>query len=234
VSDRELILARIRAALADVPATEPPAWERGADPDPAAAYQLPRDRDPDDLAGLFESRCGEYRATVTRCDDDNSSIKRAIAGACERHHAHAVIVAPGLTTAWIPGSLQATVDEPPLSLTQLDATDAVITGCALAIAQTGTIALDTGPGQGRRALTLVPDLHICILRAPQIVHGVIEAIDTLATAIHHSNAPITLISGPSATSDIELQRVEGVHGPRRLEVVLAAPTETLPRDPPAG
>ena len=102
--------------------------------------------------------------------------------------------------------------------------DGVITGCGLAIAVTGTIALHPGPahpGQGRRALTLVPDLHVCVVRGEQVVYGVVDAVQALGAAVRRSGRPLTLISGPSATSDIELERVEGVHGPRRLEVVLA-------------
>jgi L-lactate dehydrogenase complex protein LldG len=222
MSSRDLVLGRIRAALADVPGAEPATWERGPDPDPAAAYELRGGRDGADLVGLFARRCGEYRATVTRCADDDASIERTVTGACERQRARAVVVAPGLPSGWVPGSLQVSVDEPPLSLAELDASDGVITGCALAIAVTGTIALDAGPGQGRRALTLVPDLHVCVVRAAQIVFGVVEAVDALGAAVGESGAPVTLISGPSATSDIELERVEGVHGPRRLEVVLAS------------
>jgi L-lactate dehydrogenase complex protein LldG len=121
-------------------------------------------------------------------------------------------VPPGLPAGWVGGGV---VDDGTLSTTDLDATDAVVTGCVVAIAETGTIVLDAGPGQGRRALTLIPDLHVCVVRADQVVQTVPEALARL-----DPTRPQTWISGPSATSDIELDRVEGVHGPRTLEVVL--------------
>jgi L-lactate dehydrogenase complex protein LldG len=109
-------------------------------------------------------------------------------------------------------------DDPPLSLADIDGSDGVLTGCASAIAQTGTIILDGGDAQGRRLLSLVPDRHLCIVRSSQIVGIVPEAIVAMR---ERSQRPITLISGPSATSDIELSRVEGVHGPRKLHVIVA-------------
>jgi L-lactate dehydrogenase complex protein LldG len=221
VTSREVILSRIRSALADVPATEPTEWERASDPDPATAYALGGKRARGELVALFAERCGDYRATVTRCAEDDDAIAGAVADACGRHRAHAVVAPPGFSRAWVPPGLEVRIDDPPLELTALDTVDGVITGCALAIAVTGTIALDAGPSQGRRALTLVPDLHVCVVRAEQIVFGVVEAVAALGAVVRHARAPLTLISGPSATSDIELQRVEGVHGPRRLEVVVA-------------
>ena len=124
--------------------------------------------------------------------------------------------------AWWPDGVDPLVDEPdePLDLAALDGSDGVITASALGIAETGTIVLDAGPGQGRRALTLVPDLHLCVVRTADVVGTVPEAIERLASAAADGR-PITLVSGPSATRDIELERVEGVHGPRRLVVVVA-------------
>jgi L-lactate dehydrogenase complex protein LldG len=107
-----------------------------------------------------------------------------------------------------------------LARTELDSCDGVLTGCALGIAETGTIVLDSGPGQGRRALTLLPDYHLCVLPAERVVETFPEAVGRLGKGVLGTGRPLTLVSGPSATSDIELVRVEGVHGPRNLEVIL--------------
>jgi L-lactate dehydrogenase complex protein LldG len=148
----------------------------------------------DDLVSLFAERVAEYRANVRRSGDPDAAVREALAehGATRVVEAHAQ-----------------------LDPHELDAADAVVTECELAIAETGTIVL-TG-AQGRRANTLVPDLHVCVVAASRIVATVPEAIERL-----DAGSPVTFVAGPSATSDIELSRVEGVHGPRRLEVILAA------------
>jgi L-lactate dehydrogenase complex protein LldG len=123
----------------------------------------------------------------------------------------------GFPAEWSALLAGAVADDPPLDVAALDALDGVVGTCAVAIAETGTIVLDGSPDQGRRAITLVPDYHLCIVRAEQVVELVPEAVARLSG---RATAPLTWISGPSATSDIELERVEGVHGPRTLEVIL--------------
>ena len=125
---------------------------------------------------------------------------------------------PASRDAWlVADGVERVSDTPPLPSAELDGIDAVITGCAIAIAETGTIVLDGGPDQGRRALTLIPDHHLCVVRAGQVVDDVPAAVAAL-----DPRRPLTWISGPSATSDIELRRVEGVHGPRHLYVLIVA------------
>jgi L-lactate dehydrogenase complex protein LldG len=198
---RDTILAAVRGALRDV------ATDDGTAP---ATYNV---AGVGDAVGLFAERVAEYRATVVRVGDDG------VAAAIAKLLAGRVAVPDGLPEEWLPPGVD--VLSPPLTVAQLDGVDAVLTGCALAIAETGTIVLDGGAGQGSRALTLVPDHHVCVVRAAQIVHTVPEAIRALGAAMSPRRAPLTFISGPSATSDIELQRVEGMHGPRRLDVVVA-------------
>jgi L-lactate dehydrogenase complex protein LldG len=185
VSARDEILGRIRTALGDAAPPEVPRDYRRAS---TAA----------DPVALFCERVSEYRATVHRSLDVLPQL-------CSGR----VLRAPGVE--WD----DAPADSPDLSPTGLDQVDTALTGCALAIAETGTIVLDGGALSGRRALTLVPDHHVCIVRADQIVSSVPEAFARLEPV-----GPITFVSGPSATSDIELERVEGVHGPRRLDVVV--------------
>ena len=193
-------------------------WGRGPDTwdaDADATY----DRAPaveGDAAALLAERIEDFNATVTRVEA--GGVAEAVAAIAERHGAKRFAIARGLEPAWLPGGLDL-VEEPELSVQELDEVDGVITGCTLAIAATGTFVLDGGPGQGPRRLTLVPDLHVCVVREDQIVPGVPQAVAALRDAAA-AGRPLTFVSGPSATSDIELDRVEGVHGPRRLEVVL--------------
>lgn len=214
VNARDVILARIRTALRDVPADEAP-----------DDVPVPRDyrvahasENPIALVELLADNLTDYRAHVYRCTQ--VELPATIARLLTAHGSTSVAVPTDLMPEWLTQatSIRQITDSPQLSAATLDAVDSVVTGCALAIAETGTIVLDAGPGQGRRALTLVPDHHICVVDAPeQIVASVPLALPRLDPA-----RPQTWISGPSATSDIELDRVEGVHGPRTLDVVLVA------------
>jgi L-lactate dehydrogenase complex protein LldG len=216
MSAREEILGRVRAALGDV-ADGPD----GPGPGPEAVFGGDPGLSREDLAGLFAERCAEYRATVTRCADEPGAIARALDEAVQRCGVRTIAAPAGLAAQWLAlDGVEVLRDEPPLPIARLATVDAALTACAGAIARTGTIVLDAGPDQGRRALTLVPDVHVCVVRAEQIVDRVFESVAPLAEGIAAGRA-VTFISGPSATSDIELRRVEGVHGPRTLEVVLA-------------
>lgn len=180
-----------------------------------------------DLLGRFVDRVEDYRAVVTRCAEHELGAEVAAAFGAELADAHPrrLAVPEDIPAAWT-GALAAAgievrPDRPtaPLSHRQLDAVGGVLTGCAVAVAETGTIVLDHGPHQGRRALSLVPDVHVCVVRSEQVVSDVPEAVAAVQESVV-AGRPLTWISGPSATSDIELDRVEGVHGPRRLRVIL--------------
>jgi L-lactate dehydrogenase complex protein LldG len=158
----------------------------------------------------------DYRATVVPCTDDG--LAAAVAGVLTDRGLRRVVAPDAVPDAWLEGSDVLRDGGATLPLADLDAADAVVTGCAVAVAETGTIVLDAGPDQGRRALTLVPDVHVVVVRAEQVVQTVPEAVARL-----RPDRPLTMISGPSATSDIELDRVEGVHGPRTLIVLLSSP-----------
>lgn len=204
-SARDEILARIRAANASTRVVDD---YRAIPRDYARAHHGPAEHD---IVALFAERAADYRAIVERvaAADVPDAIARALTST-------RYVVPDGLPDAWSPAGVELVRDDPPLSAAELDATDGVITGCAVAIAETGTIILDHGPGQGRRALTLVPDFHLVVVRADQVAADLPDAFARLDPARPH-----TLISGPSATSDIELIRVEGVHGPRTLHVLVA-------------
>lgn len=202
---REAILARVRSALAD----RPPA------PVVPRDYCLQGTRDATAVLDLFVDRVRDYEATVVVTSDARVAATAAFAAA----NARRVGIAPDLVHALRPVGLEL-IEDHLISPPQLDALDGALTTCANGCAETGTIALDGGPGQGRRALSLVPDLHVCIVRAEAIVETVPELIAALEPSAR-AGRPIVLVSGPSATSDIELNRVEGVHGPRRLVVIVA-------------
>ena len=201
MSAREEILARVRSALADV--TDVP-----------AAPPAPRRTPVADVVELFAERVADYRATVVRSTP--AGLAAAVAAALPDG---ASVVVPGGLTVPVP---DAVTDDGTLSAAELDRIDAVVTDAAVGIAETGTIVLDHGPGQGRRAITLVPDLHVCVVASGQVVLDVPDAVELLEASIKRGR-PLTWISGPSATSDIELDRVEGVHGPRTLHVIIVEP-----------
>ncbi len=213
---RTEILARVRTALADVPSSEGPAnvaVERGyRTHDPEAARLEVLDR----FVGLVE----DYRARVHRTTADE--LRDTLLGLCSAGGLRRLVVPAELPAEWRPEGVEL-VEDRGLDFSELDAMDGVLSGCAVAIAQTGTIVLDGGARSGRRAITLLPDHHLCVVEADQVVGLVPEALERVSSAVHERRAPITLVSGPSATSDIELNRVEGVHGPRQLEVLLVEP-----------
>lgn len=181
-------------------------------------YRQTDERSQEEIVTLFLERVAEYSAEVERVSVDE--VPGAIGAAASRHSVRRMVIPAGLPDDWRPPDLELIPDQS-LTPRELDQLDGVITGCTIAIAETGTIAISAGPYEGRRLLTLVPDVHICVVQSRQIVATVPEAIARLGPVIRESRRPSTLISGPSATSDIELQRVEGVHGPRKLDVLIA-------------
>ncbi|MET9830991.1 LUD domain-containing protein [Streptomyces sp. NPDC006385] len=215
MSGRERILGRVRRALADVPEDV----RQGDTPyEQAVARDYLREhgeRSVEETVGLLAENLADYRAVVHRCTP--ADLAATIAGMLAARGARTVLVPPGLEAGWLAeADVERVPDRAESTPHELDRVDSVVTGCALAIAETGTIVLDGSPDQGRRRITLVPDHHICVVRVPeQVVSSVPLALERLDPV-----RPSTWISGPSATSDIELDRVEGVHGPRTLEVVL--------------
>ena len=211
MSAREEILGRIRTATSDGSAPPPVGRDyRTAD--------HPGEPDGEGLLELLVDRLVDYRALVRR--STTALVAASVVAALTERGARRIAVPEGILPAGLdrlePG-IELVGDDPPLTAAQLDGLDGVLTGCAVAIAETGTIVLDGGPGQGRRILSLVPDYHLVVVTAAQVVAGVPEALARLDPA-----RPQTWISGPSATSDIELDRVEGVHGPRTLEVIVCS------------
>ncbi|MEU7489200.1 LUD domain-containing protein [Streptomyces sp. NPDC042319] len=214
MSSRDVVLARVRRALTDVPRAAGPEET----PVPRGYLRVHGDRPAADTARLLAENLADYRAVVH--DIHAAGIPALLAHLLGERGSRSVVVPAGLPAEWLTEcDVEVVPDAPEATPDELDAIDSVVTGCAVAIAETGTIVLDAGPDQGRRRITLVPDHHICVVRVPeQVVASVPQALERLSP-----RRPLTWISGPSATSDIELDRVEGVHGPRTLEVVLMTP-----------
>jgi L-lactate dehydrogenase complex protein LldG len=212
VSARDEVLARIHQAHAAAP---PPDL---AYDDITRDYRTTSSLEHEALVELLVDRLLDYRALVRRCAPDE--LIGTIAAAVADRGVASLVAPDGLDPSWLS---EVTAEVHPdrdhsLTVAELDAADGVVTGCSVAIAQTGTLCLDGSAGQGRRLLSLIPDYHLCVLTAENIVADVPQAIARL-----DGTRPLTLISGPSATSDIELNRVEGVHGPRTLEVIIVEP-----------
>lgn len=211
---REEILKRVRRASADVTITDPALdvpieWVYGQ---PTAL---------DDVLATFEENILDYRAGFVRTGA--ADLPTVIVDQLRARGVDSVVVPDGLDPSWVAAIAQAgitvTVDHPGLGADQLDLIGGVVTASSVALAETGTICLEHGPDQGRRAISLMPDVHVCVVRADQVVSDVPEGMARLEPALRERR-PVTWISGGSATSDIELSRVEGVHGPRLLHVVL--------------
>jgi L-lactate dehydrogenase complex protein LldG len=217
VNAREEVLARIAAAYRAAPPAEL------SYSDITREYRTTSDLQTAALTELLIDRLMDYRALVRHCGADD--LDAEIATALSNRSAQTVVAPAGLDPSWtrgFSGSVlsDAVSTDDRLSVSELDGVDGVITSCAVAIAETGTLILDGSPGQGRRVITLIPDYHLCVVFADQIVADVPEALARL-----EATRPLTMISGPSATSDIELNRVEGVHGPRTLEVIIVNRSE---------
>ncbi|MCP2286686.1 L-lactate dehydrogenase complex protein LldG [Promicromonospora umidemergens] len=236
------ILSRIRAALGSeedsagtagaVPREYRSAGEHA--PGSAAVLALLIDRLEDYKAHVHRTAPAEIPALLARLIAERSAERQEVGSSNYRSPdvlpttpeaggRRSVVVPSGLEPGWLSGlagvDVRTDSRDAPLSAAELDETDAVVTAARVAVAETGTIVLDGEPDQGRRAISLVPDVHVCVVRTDQVVQTVPEAVRLLGT---DPGRPLTWISGPSATSDIELERVEGVHGPRTLHVVLVS------------
>ncbi|HEX6779746.1 MAG TPA: LUD domain-containing protein [Ktedonobacterales bacterium] len=209
---RDVILQRIRQALGERQAAEEVI---------SREYQHTGETAHQAVVAQFIERVEDYKAAVFQTTE--AELPATLARVCAERGFRRLVAPADLPDVWLPAGVEILKDEPALSYETLDAVDAVFTGCRLGIAQTGTIVLDGGAGGGRRALSLIPDVHLCVVRAGQVVDLVPEAITALQAS---ATKPITFISGPSATSDIELSRVEGVHGPRTLIVLLVTAPAT--------
>jgi L-lactate dehydrogenase complex protein LldG len=211
MTSREEVLARIRRALGPAGAGGDSAPEGGA---AAYGHRTRSTADSAHLVSLLTERLSDYGSSVRHCTA--GQLGRELAEALASRGVARAVVAPDFEVGLLPEGVQCVADHG-LTAVELDTFDAVITMATVVIAETGTIVLDGSTGQGRRALSLIPDYHLCIVRERQVVGLVPEALARL-----QPERPLTWISGPSATSDIELDRVEGVHGPRTMEVIVVS------------
>ncbi|MGY0020490.1 LutC/YkgG family protein [Streptomyces sp. cg35] len=213
MSSRDVILGRVRRALGG-PAGAPATYDTDID---RSYLREHGDRTVEQTVDLLAENLADYRAIVHRCT--GAELPQTVMRLLAAHGSQTVVVPPELPVEWLAAADPTRIqDRAAHTPAELDEVDSVVTACAVAVAETGTIVLDGSPDQGRRRITLVPDHHICVVRVPgQVVSSVPQALERL-----DPTRPLTWISGPSATSDIELDRVEGVHGPRTLEVVLVS------------
>ena len=203
---RDEILAAIRAAR---PLEDPVEFERD--------YRLTLGLDHDGLVARLSTRLTDYGVTVSRIPAF-AALPELAAARFAAHGLQHIVVPSGLPAAWRPAAV---IADDNLTAIELNDAHGAMTGCLLAVAESGTIILDGGALSGRRALTLLPDYHLCVVHTDQIVGLLPEAMPALSRAI--AAGPVTFFSGPSATADIELERVQGVHGPRTLDVILVGP-----------
>jgi L-lactate dehydrogenase complex protein LldG len=213
MSSREEILRRVRTATGGASTEEEAraAWN-------VVPRQYKREgvRQRELVIELLEGRLRDYDAGVVRCE--RGDVARSVAGMLLERGKRRLMVPAGLAPEWLPADFQFVVDNG-LSAIELDGFDGVLTGSTVAIAETGTVVLQNVAGQGKRAVTLVPDYHLCLVRVEDVVETVPEAMDRLRAT---SSLATTFVSGPSATADIEMTRIKGVHGPRYLDVILIA------------
>jgi L-lactate dehydrogenase complex protein LldG len=211
VSSREEILRRVRTATGGV-STEEAA--RAGWNEVARSYKREGHREKEIVLELLENRLHDYEATVVKTE--RTDVARNVAGMLSRRGKRRIVVPPGLPAEWLPAGFEFVVDEG-LVAAMLDNFDGVITGSSVAIAETGTVVLQNVAAQGRRVVTLVPDYHLCLVRIEDVVETVPEAMERLRGT---AELATTFISGPSATADIEMTRIKGVHGPRYLDILL--------------
>jgi len=217
MSSREEILRRVRAANggASTEAMARAAWSRMP-----RRYKREGTRQREVVLELLEDRLRDYDAGVVRCE--RGDVARSVAGMLTERGRRRLVVPAGFAREWLPSDFEFVVDDVidgGIASTELDGFDGVLTGSTVAIAETGTVVLQNVAGQGRRATTLVPDYHLCLVRIEDVVETVPEAMDRLRAT---SGLATTFVSGPSATADIEMTRIKGVHGPRYLDVILIA------------